>query len=110
MRDYGCVSALTGSCISLTATHLPSAARTMGPGCGGRQVDRRQAHAGTGEGTDAVVLAHQGTELSRVQEDHGPAHQLVQQYDLRRCGGQRRVLPRELHSEARYVVRLAEAR
>ena len=31
VREYDCVSALTGSCIALNATHLPSALRTIGP-------------------------------------------------------------------------------
>ena len=33
VREYDCVSALSGSCISRTLTHLPSASRTIGPRC-----------------------------------------------------------------------------
>ena len=49
----------------------------------------------------AVVPAHQGEELQGVQGDDGAAHQLVEQHDLRRRRRQHRLLPRQLHSEAR---------
>ena len=31
VRLYDCINAFTGSCISLTLTHLPSTSRTIGP-------------------------------------------------------------------------------
>ena len=66
------------------------------------------ADAGAGEGADAVVHAHEGEELQGVQADDGAAHELVEQHDLRRRGRRHRVLPRQLHSEARHEVRLDE--
>ena len=43
------------------------------------------------------------------QQDDGAAHELVEQHDLRRRRRQHRVLPRQLHPEARPEVRLDEA-
>ena len=43
------------------------------------------------------------------REIDGAAHQLVEQHDLRRRRRQHRLLPRELHPEARHEVRLDEA-
>ena len=68
------------------------------------EVDHRGHHAGAGEGAHAVVHAHQGQGLRGVPPDHGAPHQLLQQHDL--CGrrGEHRVLPRQLHPEARPAV------
>ena len=68
----------------------------------GRQVGERPADAGAAEGADAVVHAHQGEELQGVPRDDGAAHQLVEQHDLRRRRRQHRLLPRQLHPEARH--------
>ena len=87
---------------------LPHASRTDRPR-GGRQVGQRQADAGAAEGADAVLLAHQGEELQGVPRDDGAAHQLVEQHDLRRRRRQHRLLPLQLHSEARHQVRLDQA-
>ena len=75
-----------------------------------RQVGRVRADAGAAQGADAVVLAHQGDELQDVPADDGAAHQLVEQHDLRRRRRQHRLLPLELHPEARSEVRLDASR
>ena len=56
------------------------------------------------------VLPDEGDESEGVPRDDGPAHQLVEQHRLRGCRRQHRVLPRELHPEARPAVRLDPAR
>ena len=49
------------------------------------------------------------TNYARLHEDDGAAHELVEQHDLRRRRRQHRLLPRQLHPEARPAVRLDEA-
>ena len=49
-------------------------------------------------------------DLQGVPRDDGAAHQLVEQHDLRRRGRQHRLLPRQLHSQARPEVRLDASR
>ncbi len=88
--------------------HLPHASRPDRP-AGRRQVGEHAADAGAAEGADAVVLAHQGAQPRRVQEGDGGAHQLVEQHALRRRRRQHRLLPLELHPEARPEVRLDQA-
>ena len=66
-------------------------------------MDQRPADAGAGQGADAVLLAHQGERTTRRSATvDGAAHQLVQQHDLRRRRRQHRLLPRQLHPEARH--------
>ena len=62
------------------------------------------------QGPHSVLHADQGAELPGVPRSHGAAHQLVQQHDLRGRRRHHRVLPRQLHPEARREVRLAQAR
>ena len=71
-----------------------------------RQVGRRRSDERAGAGTHAVVHAHQGDRLQVVPTVVRAAHQLVEQHDLRRRAGRHRVLPRQLHPEARPEVRL----
>ena len=51
-------------------------------------------------------IAHQGEELQGVPRDDGAAHQLVEQHHLRRRRRHHRLLPLQLHPEARRQVRL----
>ena len=89
---------------------LPHAARP------GRPRDRTASGSAfalmtrAGEGADAVLHAHQGDGLQVVPPVDGAAHQLVEQHDLRRRRRRHRVLPRQLHSEARSEVRLDASR
>ena len=74
------------------------------------QVGEHPVDAGPSPRADAVLLPHQGKELSGVSADDGAAHQFVQQHGL--CGRrwQHCVLPRQLHSSPRHELRLDSTR
>ena len=64
------------------------------------------------EPVKALTQSYSRTKAKNYKEfraDDGPAHQLVEQHDLRRRRRRHRLLPRQLHSEARHAVRLDEA-
>ena len=56
------------------------------------------------------VHADEGANYKAFREIDGAPRQLVEQHDLRRCRRQYRLLPLQLHSQARSRVRLDEAR
>lgn len=71
-----------------------------------RQVGEHQSHEHAAQGAHTIVLAHEGDESEGIPRNDGAAHELVQQHALRGQGRQLRLLPRELHPEARHKVRL----
>ena len=85
--------------------HPPRSDRAAGE----RQVDRHPPDAGAAEGPDAVVRPHEGPEPQGLPRDDGPAHQLVEQHDLRGRRRHDRLLPRQLRSAAQPEVRLDAA-
>ena len=87
---------------------LPHPSRTRHPR-GQRQVGQHPPDAGAGQGAEAILHAHQDEGLQVVPADHGTEGELVEQHDLRRRRRRHRLLPRQLHSEARYQFRLDQA-
>ena len=76
-----------------------------------RQVGRRRADAGAGEGAHAVVHAHQGdatTSRTDSRSSCTPTRRTTRSSPMRRR--RHRVLPRQLHPEARPEVRLDASR
>jgi acyl-homoserine-lactone acylase len=71
--------------------------------------DQHQPDAGTDQGAHAILHAHAGQGLRRVSQDHGAAHELVQQHHLRGRRREHRLLPLELHPQARRLPRLDQA-
>ena len=74
-----------------------------------RQVGRLRDDERAGQGAHAVLLAHEGEGLQVVRAIDGAAHELVEQHHLRVGRRRHRVLPRQLHPEARRGVRLSAA-
>jgi len=82
--------------------HGPSCVRRTVNGC-------RAPDALAHEGAHAVVHAHQGARLRGLLQDHGTAHEFLEQHRVCGCGRQHRLFPRQFHSRARPALQLEAA-